>query len=240
VIRVGQFFFKYRDYLFPLVFLPLALGTKPRMLFDDPSADRWLDLIGLLTLAAGQGLRALVIGFCYIGRSGKRRAIHATQILQEGVFAHCRNPLYVGNMLMVTGLVLVHNGRWMYIVVLPFFVVVYASIVVAEEAFLLGEFGAEYAEYSRRVPRFLPKLAGIRKTLGSASLDWNRIARLEHAPAFASFSAAMCILAWERVATRGFTASEPRVFALALAWLLMLGVYARVRVLKKRGELSHS
>jgi protein-S-isoprenylcysteine O-methyltransferase Ste14 len=238
LIRAGQFFFKFRDYLFPLVFLPVAIGTRPRMFLGDPRADVWLDVAGLLLLAGGQTLRALVIGLCYIQRGGQKKKIHAAKLLQEGLFAHSRNPLYVGNLMMVTGLVLLHNGPWMYFVVLPFFLFVYISIVAAEETFLRREFGAEYAEYCRRVPRFLPNLTGIAHTFAHTTFDWKRVIRLEHAPSFAAFSAAILILAWERISAEGYAAEETQVRVLAIVWIGMIAAYVCVRVLKKRGALQ--
>jgi protein-S-isoprenylcysteine O-methyltransferase Ste14 len=240
LITVGQFFFKYRDYLFPLVFLPVALGTEPRMLFDDPRADRWLDALGLLLIAAGQGLRACVIGWCFIERGGRQKRVHASKLLQAGVFAWSRNPLYVGNLLIVTGLVLVHNGTWMYVVLIPFFVLVYVSIVAAEESFLRRQFGAEYAEYCRRVPRFLPNPRGVHRSLEKCSFDWRRIVRLEHSTTFASLTALLLILAWKQVSEYGIATTKPHLCVLAIVWMVLVAAYASVRVLKKRGTLSSS
>jgi protein-S-isoprenylcysteine O-methyltransferase Ste14 len=240
LVRCGRFFFKYRDYLFPILFVPLALCTRPRMFLGDPRAELWLDVAGVLLVAGGQSLRALVIGLCYIQRGGQKKQIHASKLLQVGLFAHSRNPLYVGNLMIVTGIVLVHNGPWMYLVMLPFFVFVYASIVAAEETFLRREFGLEYADYCRRVPRFLPNLSGIRETLAQGSFDWKRVVRLEHAPAFASFTAVILVLGWEKVSASGFEAERPWLMTLAFVWAAMLAAYVCVRVLKKRGALCDS
>ena len=240
LIRTGQFFFRYRDYLFPLLFVPVALGTRPSVFLDDPRADAWLDVAGLLLVAAGLALRTLVVGLSHIRRGGRDKKVHAAALLQRGLFAHSRNPLYVGNLTIVTGLVLVHNGRWMYIAVLPFFVLVYVSIVAAEESFLQKEFGDEYAEYVRRVPRFLPDLHGIGTTLSASAFDWKRVVRLEHATVFASCSAAILILAWEGICATGYAAGRARLCALALVWLAMLAAYTCIRIVKKRGAFSDS
>ena len=237
-MRAGQFFFKYRNYLFPLVFVPVALGTKPRMLFQDPRAGEWLEIAGLALLALGQGLRALVIGLSHIQRGGRKKQIHAPALLEDGLFAHSRNPLYLGNMLIVLGLAVVHNGVWMYVVLLPFFVFVYASIVAAEESYLREQFGTEYALYCARVPRFVPHLTGIRRTFATGSFDWKRLVRLEHAPAFASLTAAIFILVSARISARGYDAARPELRVLASAWIVLLIGYASVRVLKYRGALK--
>src|SRR4029078_8211515 len=70
------------------------------------------DALGLLLILLGQGLRAAVIGFATINRGGQNRLIHADDLVTDGLFAHSRNPLYVGNVLILSGLFLVHGTPW--------------------------------------------------------------------------------------------------------------------------------
>ncbi len=58
-----------------------------------------VDTIGLAVALAGQLLRAVTIGFAYVRRGGLRRRSTPTAWSQDGLFAHSRNPLYVGNFL---------------------------------------------------------------------------------------------------------------------------------------------
>jgi protein-S-isoprenylcysteine O-methyltransferase Ste14 len=238
LIRVGQFFFKYRDLLFPLVFLPLALGTRPGVFLGDPRADLALQALGVLVVLGGQGLRALVIGLAYIRRGGKNKEIYATDLVQGGLFAHSRNPLYVGNLLIIVGLVLMHGGAWMYLAVLPFFFFVYVSIVAAEEQYLSGHFGPEYDDYVRRVPRFLPRMRGLLATVRGMSFDWLRLVRKEYGTFFSTFTAMLLLLAWKHVSTHGFAASREVLTVLAVVWIPVILAYAAARILKKRGALG--
>ena len=77
-----------------------------------------------------------------------------------GPYARVRNPLYVGNLLLYTGIGIMANALvpWLVIVALVYFSLQYALIVSLEEEFLETEFGADYLEYKRNVPRFLPRL----------------------------------------------------------------------------------
>ena len=117
-----------------------------------------MDAAGALVALSGQAFRVLVIGLVYITRGGQNRQVWANALVDTGMFAHSRNPLYVANLLLFLGLALVHNGWAMYLIVLPFFVVAYVCIVAAEEAYLVERFGDAYAEYCRRVPRWMPSL----------------------------------------------------------------------------------
>ena len=236
--RAGQFFFKYRDLLFPLVFLPIALGTRPAVLLGDPRADGGMQALGVLVVLAGQGLRALVIGLAYIRRGGKNRQIYAQDLVQDGFFAHSRNPLYVGNLLIVAGLVLIHGGPWMYLLVLPFFLFVYIAIVAAEELYLSTHFGSQYAEYCRKVPRFLPRLRGLAATIRGMDFDWKRLVRKEYGTFFSSVNGVLLLLAWKYVSVHGFDASRKLLWTLGLVWIPFLLAYLTARVLKKRGTLG--
>jgi protein-S-isoprenylcysteine O-methyltransferase Ste14 len=235
LIRAGQFFFKYRDLLFPLVFLPLALFTPPDTLLGDPLVDYAL---GILVVLAGQGLRSLVIGLAYIRRGGKNKQIYADDLVQTGFFAHSRNPLYVGNLLIIVGLVLIHGGPWMYLVVLPFFVFVYIAIVAAEELYLSNHFGPAYAEYCRRVPRFLPRMQGLLTTIRGMDFDWKRLVRKEYGTIYSSVSAVLLLVYWERVQEQGFDASQDLLRVLAFVWIPVTLLYLVARGLKKRGTLG--
>jgi hypothetical protein len=142
LIRAGQFFFKYRDLLFPLVFLPVALGTRPAVLLGDPLADEGLEALGVLVVLAGQGLRALVIGLAYIRRGGKNRQIYAQDLVRpaSSPTAATRST---SNPLIIAGLVLIRRSL-MYGFVLPFFLFVCTAIVAAEGS-TSAHFGPQYA-----------------------------------------------------------------------------------------------
>src|SRR4029078_10304588 len=116
--------------------------------------DLVLDVLGVLLAASGQALRVVVIGLAYIRRGGVNKEGYADRLVQEGIFAHCRNPLYVGNFLALTGFCLIHDSWACYLICIPIFALAYLSIVLAEEEFLRAKFGEEFEAYCRCVPRF--------------------------------------------------------------------------------------
>jgi protein-S-isoprenylcysteine O-methyltransferase Ste14 len=237
-VAAGRFFFAHRNYLFPLVFVATALISPPRPWLGRPSADVWLDALGLAVAAAGQAVRGLVIGLAYVPRGGKDRKVHADELVQQGLFVHCRNPLYVGNLLVYFGLFLILNSPGGWLVGFPFFVLAYVAIVRAEEDFLRGRFGAAYEEYCRRVPRFVPSLRGIGATLRSTRFDGKRVIRKEYGQFFAWPTAALALFAEQSVVWRG----QPGVWAslrgVIVAWAVLLVAYAFTRYLKKTRRLD--
>ena len=238
LVRFGSFLFTGRNHIFPLAFVAIAAASRPRAAFGSERGDLALDAIGLAVALAGQTLRAMVIGLAYIRRGGKGKKIHADNLVQDGFFAHSRNPLYLGNMMVFLGLFLVLNSNLGYLVGVPFFYVAYLSITLAEEAYLRKHFGDEYAAYYRRVNRFIPSLKGIGATMRSMSFDWGRLVRKEYGSTFIWITAALGLLLWEKAARLGWGSVGPRARVLAAVWAVAIAGYLLARYLKKTGRLS--
>ncbi len=238
LIRFGNFLFTGRNHIFPLAFLAIAAASRPRAPFGSERADVALDAIGLAVALAGQTLRAMVIGLAYIRRGGKGKKIHADNLVTDGFFAHSRNPLYLGNMMVFLGLFLVLNSWLGYLVGVPFFYIAYLSITLAEEAYLRKHFGEEYVAYYRRVNRFIPSFKGLGATMRSMTFDWGRLIRKEYGSTFIWITAALLLLLWEAAARHGWGSVGPRARALAAVWAVTLAGYLLARYLKKTGRLS--
>jgi protein-S-isoprenylcysteine O-methyltransferase Ste14 len=128
--------------------------------------------VGLFITTLGVVIRGLTIGLTFIERGGKELKIHADALITRGLFTHCRNPLYVGNNLMLLGLGILSNSLIYVIVVVPVFLFIYQCIIYAEEDFLTKKFGQPYLDYCSKTNRWLPNLKGIRKTFSSMKFNW--------------------------------------------------------------------
>ncbi len=78
-------------------------------------------IIGLIITVSGQVIRGATIGLAYIIRGGKNKKVYAEDLVTTGIFAHCRNPLYVGNILMLAGVGVLSNSLLYVIIMIPFF-----------------------------------------------------------------------------------------------------------------------
>jgi len=94
----------------------------------------------------------------------------AMQLTLTGPYAYIRNPVYAGNILMAGGLCVGSELIWMAPLVALWCILFYAFVVRYEEAFLLERYGAAYAAYLERVPRWLPRLRGSRQAEGGSAL----------------------------------------------------------------------
>jgi len=223
VIHVGQWLFRYRDWVFPLALVVTAAVTEPVFPLRSERVDHWLDGIGLMVALLGQGCRLLAVGSVHnIRRGGRNKHFAAAELIQDGFFSHTRNPLYLGNLLIAAGLVLITDSPAWFLVVLPLTVGMYCAIVLAEEAFLTARFGQTYLDYCQRVRRFLPTVTGLRDSL--LVIDWRRALWKEVRIFCAWGSFVVALLIWKQWEMFGFAARRGEIVALALAWVITLGI----------------
>ncbi len=170
MVIVGNFLFRHRNYIFPILYLILFIPSPA--IFDDFYIPV---IIGLSVALFGQAIRILTIGLVYIIRGGRHRQIYAKELVTDGIFAHCRNPLYLGNILILTGSGIMSNSLVSLLIFLPLFIFAYQAIVIAEEDFLNDRFGPQYKNYLKRVNRWVPNLKGIGNTINSSTFKWRRV-----------------------------------------------------------------
>lgn len=179
MVKIGNIFYHNRNWLFPIVYLFLFIPFT--QVFDSPSTAM---LVGFIVAFIGQATRVATIGLVYIIRGGKNRRVYAEDLVTTGLFSHCRNPLYVGNILMLAGLGIASNSLLFMAVIIPAFLFIYQAIVRAEENFLSNKFGAGFDAYCKDVNRWFPKLSGLGKTLNSMKFRWNKVLRNEYNTTF--------------------------------------------------------
>jgi len=81
---------------------------------------------------------------------------HAGELLQDGIYARIRHPRYVSVSFGMTAAAIFCNYQSLWIATILMFPALY-GIVLLEERELRDRFGEAYIEYSRRVPRFVPR-----------------------------------------------------------------------------------
>ncbi len=106
-----------------------------------------------LTLAVGGAIAligVLVRGWAS-GHIAKNERLATT-----GPYAHTRNPLYFGSFLIAAGFAMA--AHWgLLLLVVAFFVLIYAPTMEREKANIAERFPAEYEAYSANVPAFVPR-----------------------------------------------------------------------------------
>ncbi|HEY1986770.1 MAG TPA: isoprenylcysteine carboxylmethyltransferase family protein [Terracidiphilus sp.] len=112
----------------------------------------------LLLVLPGLWLRAYASG--YVKKN--------QELATTGPYAHTRNPLYVGSMLMAAGFAVALLSWPVALVLAIGFLVIYVPVIASEERFLRATF-PQFEEYCRTVPRLIPRLTAARYPGGDAS-----------------------------------------------------------------------
>jgi protein-S-isoprenylcysteine O-methyltransferase Ste14 len=238
LVRYGNFLFKTRDAVFPVVLVGLLVLTPMGTMGGDVPRSRMLDVAGVLVALAGQVLRVAVIGYRYIVRGGRNREVYAEGLVSTGFFALCRNPLYVGNILILAGLLVIWNSPIMYLIGVPFFLLGYRAIVAAEEAYLGRQYGSEFAEYCARVPRWWVRLGGLATATAGMTFNWRRVVLKEYGSAAYWMAGAAVLLLLKDRRYAHSTSTEPRPMAYAATIAVVVVGWGVARYLKKSKRLK--
>ena len=90
------------------------------------------------------------------------------ELTMTGPYAHTRNPLYLGSMLIAAGFALALLSWPMALVLALGFAAIYIPVIASEERFLRATF-PEFGSYCQQVPRLLPRLTPARPLNGQSS-----------------------------------------------------------------------
>ena len=135
-----------------LASLALALWQGPAQ-WNDPRATLALWLAGWGLLLGGVLLR-LWATMCLGGRKSR-------EVIDVGPYSLCRNPLYVGTLMLAVAQVGFYQNAWILVGLIgPILLYVY-GVVPSEERKLLEKLGAPYANYCQRTPRWMPRFSGF-------------------------------------------------------------------------------
>jgi protein-S-isoprenylcysteine O-methyltransferase Ste14 len=147
MMDIRQCLFKYRSYTpIPLILAVLILARPTWVSF----------FAGLALVITGESLRFW--GVLYAGSATRTTSTAgACRLVSDGPYGHTRNPLYAGNFILSSGLVVMCWAwmPWMMLVFIFLFWLQYGRIVELEEAFLAERFGKRYAQYRENVPQWL-------------------------------------------------------------------------------------
>jgi protein-S-isoprenylcysteine O-methyltransferase Ste14 len=119
----------------------------------------WLHAIyGLAAALAGLGAFWRTWGAAYLGTNVVQdKQLHTERLLRDGPFRHTRNPLYLGNLLMVLGLGIMVSAV-AFLIVVPGMWILLGVLIREEEAGLAATQGESYRAYRAAVPRLWPAL----------------------------------------------------------------------------------
>ncbi len=142
------FLFKKRSYT-PI---PIVLAV---LYFSKLSYPFWA--FGAAFIILGELIRLSAVR--YAGGRTRTTKVGANSLCTSGPYSRTRNPLYIGNLFIYSGVVLLSGGVYMFqllTIVIFYFIFQYSMIISLEEEKLSNVFGQEYSKYKDNVPRIIP------------------------------------------------------------------------------------
>ncbi len=128
------------DFFLPLTFLPAGFPAV------------W---VGGGVWLAGMVLAALAIAQIRGAGIDEQTRTPTAVILESGVFAFSRNPIYLGAYIGIVGVATIYDILWILAMLVPFHLVIRYGVVAREEAYLERKFGDTYLAYKTRVRRWI-------------------------------------------------------------------------------------
>jgi protein-S-isoprenylcysteine O-methyltransferase Ste14 len=122
-------------FVFAVVYLWSARPTDASLLYS------------LLLVVPGLLLRAYASG--YVKKN--------SELTTTGPYAHTRNPLYLGSILIAVGFGAASLNPWLLLSLLLLFLFIYLPVIRSEEEYLRTHF-ADFDSYAAEVPRLIPRL----------------------------------------------------------------------------------
>ncbi len=157
--KTGRILFKFRSFTpLPLIIL-IFIFFKPVNLY---SWNAFLNFMGAILIILGEFIRIISVGFSFPGTSGRENYLRADELNTSGIYSIVRNPLYIGNLIIYSGLLLIYSNFYALLLFDLLFVLQYYFIITYEEKFLQNKYGAEYKNYMSTVKRIIPKFSRVK------------------------------------------------------------------------------
>jgi protein-S-isoprenylcysteine O-methyltransferase Ste14 len=145
----------------------------------------WKSLaLGLILILPGLLIRALASGHV------KKNEELAT----SGPYAHTRNPLYLGSLLMGLGFAVAARSWWVGLLLVLMFFAIYTPVILDEEKFLRQKF-PDFASYTRQVPRIIPAIFPRQRTQEGSPANFSADLYLKHREYNAALGTALMLIA---------------------------------------------
>jgi protein-S-isoprenylcysteine O-methyltransferase Ste14 len=144
---------------------PIARRVRVPVGFLFAAAYLWLArpttlsiIVGSTIVLLGLAIRALASG-------------HITkneQLTTTGPYAHTRNPLYLGSLVLALGFVIAARSLLIALVAIGIFFSIYLPVIRAEEEFLRERF-PKFSDYFLKVPRLFPRIRSFQSSANGFS-----------------------------------------------------------------------
>jgi len=193
--KQGGWLFRWRSYL-PLLGIPVFIIAlkHSRVLenkFGDFVGDLW-DSVAIIISFLGLIVRCLTAGYAPRGTSGRNTKSQVADLLNTtGMYSISRNPLYLGNFIIVLGITLFIQVWWLALLVWFGFWLYYERIIFAEEEFLRAKFKDQFMAWAQKTPIVIPRFKNWEKP--ELKFSFKTVLRREFSTFFSIVATFFCL-----------------------------------------------
>ena len=141
-------------YVFVFILSFILQGTftiKRAFFFHSPKAN----ILGLILMLSGLIFAIPAIRQFFKSKTSIIPIRPASSLQTSGIYSISRNPMYLGLLLTYLGIALIF-GNWWTIFLIPLLIgLIHYFIILPEERYLLRAFGEDYADYKKKVRRWI-------------------------------------------------------------------------------------
>lgn len=160
MIKSGHTMFRYRSYLPLLIIPPLFIAMKESVYVENlvggTLEDIWVLFCFLISML-GLAVRCYTVGYVPGGTSGRNtQSQRATHLNTTGLYSIVRNPLYLGNFIIILGVLLSIKVWWLVLLGSLVFFIYMERIILTEEKYLEDNYGQPYKDWRAKTPVIIP------------------------------------------------------------------------------------
>lgn len=164
--HLGAWLFRQRSWL------PVPLAVALLAATQANPHESLTHALGLTLAAGGEMIRLWAVR--HIGVISRTRSDRTGPLITSGPYAWIRNPLYLGNWFLWSGVALFAGVPWMLPLVWCAFAFIYSNISTWEQG-LLRQRQPAYADYFLRTPAWIPVRRGSTGTDEVARFEWRDV-----------------------------------------------------------------
>jgi protein-S-isoprenylcysteine O-methyltransferase Ste14 len=139
-------------FIFLLSFLLQGRFTIRRAFFFH---SRVANIIGIVFIIVGFVLSFSALRLFFKSKNSVVTIKPATSLQTSGIYSISRNPMYTSLLMVYSGLALIFGNWWTLILLPVLFLLIRFLVILPEERYLSRAFGNGYAEYKKKVRRWI-------------------------------------------------------------------------------------
>lgn len=237
--KQGMWLFRWRSYL-PILFIPIFfLALKQAKVLERVLGDSVSDFFEACSIAVsflGLLVRCVTAGYVPRGTSGRNTRSQVAETLNTtGMYSIVRNPIYLGNFIIIFGITLFIQVWWLALVVWVGFWFYYERIIFTEEEFLRKKFGEQFIKWAEITPIILPRFSNWKRS--ALPFSFKTVLRRE----FSTFFSIVSTYFFLEIANNFLTKKKPLAHS---SWVIFFlagfAIYWIFFILKKKTKMLNA